>query len=375
MSRKSYFYFIIFIVLISVLILIYKFWKKKCLIVTTKTLFGEIEIIDLKQLQNINETSHSKNFGVKNMKEFRSFNPTVSFFNNEPIFIHRLSNFTFCNDIDHKGVSGFLGIVQHRNIKNFIAVETGSGDITDIILPDSTLSNCVKGFEDPRSIILNEKLFILANQHTGYNCKPQMWLSSFALNKFAGYNIVTNNFNTNNIDNNIMVKSVGPETSLSLHINFDKELVQKNWMPFVKNNILYFIYSVNPHIILQCDLITGNCIKIAETINDKLPKNIRGGSQARFYDNEFYTITHKKDDHKYSTQIYKFSSEFPFQITGISDDFMFNDKENTDFLKIQFVSGFDINNDIAYITYGEQDCHSKLCKISMKQIIKQIKNI
>ncbi len=55
---------------------------------------------------------------------------------------------------------------------------------------------------------------------------------------------------------------------------------------------------------------------------------------------------------------------------AITQPFVLDDREDFNSAFIQFVSGFDIVKDVAYITYGEQDCDSKMGKIPMHSLMK-----
>lgn len=368
---------ILIIILIIVTVLLVTRVDKKEYVPTTKNIFNDVEIVDLDQVHIKQQKYHKEHFNIKNFSHYRSFNPTISFYKNKPIYIHRVSNYTNCTDIKHTGLNSLLNIYKQYDIRSFMITEiinNGNSYFTDLILPELVEEKCVRGFEDPRSLINDNEIYVISNHHTNTDCKTEMWLNIF--------NMVDLNFTMSN------VQQISPNSSVKLTIDFDKlpNLTlkddkynhQKNWIPFLSNNELFLVYSVNPHTVLKCDVDTGECNVFSKTYNKNLPNNIRGGSQARLYNGAYYALTHKRKGDQYSTQIYRFNSKYPFNVTGITDDFTFNDVEYKDKLHIQFVSGFDIinedNKDIAYITYGEQDCHSKLCKISMKNIIRKMQS-
>ena len=85
--------------------------------------------------------------------------------------------------------------------------------------------------------------------------------------------------------------------------------------------------------------------------------------------NLFPAVSNRGVNNTYKTQIYAFSTNPPFEITHYSGNFVFGLGKKTVAPHIQFAAGFDIIDDIGYITYGEQDCHSKLCKIPMNEIV------
>ena len=76
--------------------------------------------------------------------------------------------------------------------------------------------------------------------------------------------------------------------------NVDKNTIEKNWAPFVKNNNLYFVYNYDPLIIIHYDFNKdGLCKIIFKQDNCILPFNtsetfLRGGSNLIHYCDEYY---------------------------------------------------------------------------------------
>lgn len=223
------------------------------------------------------------------------------------------------------------------------------------------------------------------------------------------------------------IREVFPTNVSKLIINFDNHRDQKNWMPVIINNNIHFIYSVNPHVILKYSKFTDKyghtvteCKKIAETKNKRLPEGLRGGSQAirvtkwnkifrmkadirRFrhtsqhkyntnldpndkneYSREdlYIAVTHKREKtFQYMTYIYAFEVNYPYKVKYITNGFTFGENGSHS-KRIQFASGLarvvEKNNidgqDIAYlyITYGESDCSSKVCKIKEETVMRAL---
>lgn len=76
--------------------------------------------------------------------------------------------------------------------------------------------------------------------------------------------------------------------------NMNKNIIEKNWAPFVKYNKLYFVYNYDPLVILHYDLNPeGICNVIFKQSDFDLPINtsntyLRGGSNLIHYNNEYY---------------------------------------------------------------------------------------
>jgi len=256
--------------------------------------------------------------------------------------------------------------------------------------------------EDPRIISDQNNLHIIANSLSGENCKNEMWLMTipikqlnhkFIENSNSSGNTATNT-NSKNYDYSLIVNPI------KLTIDFDLDKKQKNWMPFFYENKLMFIYNVNPHTILECDTNTGQCIKKYQTHNTQLPNNIRGGSCAiklagvnlpillhhespqmnkskgvMNHPSDFYVVAShvQRASHRYVTQFYAFESNPPFKIIAMSDDFVFDEDKDITRPTIQFASGLEQVDDFIIVTFGEDDCDSKICKIPLSDFIKALK--
>jgi len=330
---------------------------------TSEALFSDVEIYELDQIHRNRPHEHTQLFDHQGWNDFRAYNPSVTFCREQSqlYYSYRVSNYTMCRELPNT-----LFFPKRDQIKSFIVISSEDGRVFAVQLPSNLSSpGCVQGFEDPRTFIHNGKFYIVANVHSRLNCDTQMFLVSFPLTD------LTDNTNFT------QVQSIAPSQIIPLETSNprDRNQMQKNWMPFVHQNRICFVYSVNPHIVYKCDESTGECVKLAETTNPTISTSIRGGSQIQLYKDRYIAFTHKRDANRYSTQIYAFSPTYPFHITHMTDDFMFATGANLSNLLVQFVAGFDIKNDVAYVTYGEQDCHAKVCKIPMQRIMAALKPV
>uniref|UniRef100_A0A6C0JPT3 Uncharacterized protein n=1 Tax=viral metagenome TaxID=1070528 RepID=A0A6C0JPT3_9ZZZZ len=121
--------------------------------------------------------------------------------------------------------------------------------------------------EDPRLVILNEKVYVVFT--CVFNHKDIH--RGIALTEFDNYNPIFLKLKNNKFNR-----------------------VEKNWAPFVKDNVLHFVYNYDPLIILKYDLnIYGLCDVIFIQNNVNMPiyindKYLRGGSNLIHYKNEYY---------------------------------------------------------------------------------------
>ena len=321
---------------------------------TAKGIFGEISISELKQIQ------------IKGNETLRTFNPSITIIKDGSdtykIISYRLSNNVRCPIL-----SGKYNIIEKltNDVMSHIVLNVQKNDepASNIFLetPDLSYSNCISGFEDPRLIAIKDVLYIIVNSQSNAKCYSEMYLIKLKLSKIK------------EASGTIKINQI---TKLSYNENVDNH--EKNWMPFVKDDKLMFVYSLNPHIILETNLQTGQCKKIAETENKEVSKDLRGSSQARPYvindKNVYVGVGHiKHSTFAYLTQIYTFAAEKPYGIVSQTPMFVIKNTVNPEKVGVQFVSGLEIIGDTAYITYGEDDCDSKLLKIKMSNVIAKLK--
>lgn len=363
---------IVIIVILIWLFIVLSFNTQEKFEHTTRHVFGtETTIEKLPQIESSERDRHSENFGLKLHDKFRTWNPSAVNVNNELIYVYRLSNATNC--MLHK--DGDLKVSSNRGIHSFI-VMSKNGHNVDVVLPEVAGSNCAQGYEDPRVIVSpdGKTLYLLANALSGNDCKNEMYLITMDAQSLY-----------NNFDN---ITSITP-TAIKLNIDFDKGRAQKNWMPFFsKDSKLMMVYSINPHRILWCNTDTGNCTLQYITENDAISNNIRGGTQIHLINpgkyslrkdlpSEMYIgVTHlQHPGKKYVTQFYAFQSEAPYNVIAMSPDFVFNDEKDDAVAMIQFASGFEILDDAAHVTYGIEDCSSRVCKIPMQSVLDSLKQV
>jgi predicted GH43/DUF377 family glycosyl hydrolase len=323
----------ILIYIISFIVLYYMYSYLTNIYKTTKLVFkGKGKDITLPQLCT---------------KNYRAYNPSVAKIGKNYICTYRISNSINCTALDN--MHSFKKL-KSGEIESFIVISLLDEDFNTISKSNVSTINVgtdIKGFEDPRIIISGNEIFIVANALTGPANRNEMWLL-----KFNTFDLMAK------LQNGDVIK---PYSSIKLTIDFDTDKVQKNWMPFLYNDNLMFVYSVNPHTILQCDTISGRCEKVCVSSNSEISSEIRGGSPAKLYGDVYIALTHKRPRGGcYTTQIYTFDSQPPFAVRSVSDDFIFDEKYNINTSHIQFVSGFEISDDKIIISYGEDDCHSKL---------------
>ncbi len=224
-------------------------------------------------------------------------------------------------------------------------------------------------------------------------------------------NKLTNTNNPNKKNNNILWtnRTIAPDRIISLGSPLSSGRPQKNWAPFTYQDKLFFVYSINPHVILQCSnevvfndndprnpnnttILDCPCTTAYITQNTNVSSDLRGGSQVLMYPlvdkvtgttemvyGAFVHIKRYIYNHTmyYTTVFYIFDTYPPFAVRGVSSEFIFDRIDgiklfNTStrhipkYPNIQFVSGFEMTRNsqgelLFHITYGQDDCSSQLC--------------
>lgn len=340
-----------------------------------KDVFGEkgIKLEELIQVQEL--------YKADNLDYFRTYNPCAFKLKTKGrkrkddrkdlYIVYRMSNFTMCEG----GKSIPWTPLDMSNIESHTFIQSPSGEMFKIVHPELSHGTCIRGCEDARTILHKDKLWVTCNAASGDGCKKEMTLMEIPLDGLK-------KGSTKQIfkDSSIMVKEIYPDRITKLTIDFDKNRDQKNWMPFVMNDNIHFVYSLNPHIILRCNE-DGSCIKVSETQNN-LNKNLRGGSQivkVKFEKERLYVgVVHLREEHsEYMTYFYAFESVYPYKIKYITESFVIS--KNDWKKRVQFASGlekvYEDNIPYFYILYGEDDCNAKLCKLPIKSVLKSFKLI
>lgn len=161
---------------------------------------------------------------------------------------------------------------------------------------------------------------------------------------------------------------------------------QKNWTPFVYDGELYLSYSINPHVVVKPDLITGECKKCYDTSRSfHWPLGeLLGGTPSILVDGEYLTFFHSKSFLESSTSEGRemwhyfmgactFSNDPPFQMTSIS-------KEAVDILgfytytlyekRVIYPSGLVEDGNTLYLAYGKNDYEVWIATIDLAELKK-----
>lgn len=363
MKRQELILIITIVIIVVITLILIRMWNRKHSKVLDRTANDVFaEVISIEELpQHHIETEP---YDEAPEDQFRAFNPSITMIDDKILYSFRVSNYIACPSSSGKPSRNIFFTIGDK-VKSFTMLSTEADGPIYLNTPEFAYPKCVTGFEDSRIITTPDKknLMIIANSHSNESCFTEMHLTTIPIAD------INNTFKSEitpkilNVQESQIVRLFRSASPIPLNH-------EKNWMPFFDNNDLMFVYSVNPHVILKCNITTGACTKVAETENPNVNSKLRGSSQARFYNNRYVAIAHwRTSSSSYLSQAYTFEAKSPYKITAISPTFVIAVEGRKAKSLIQFVSGFEIYNDIAHITYGEEDCDSKLFKVEMKALL------
>jgi predicted GH43/DUF377 family glycosyl hydrolase len=187
-----------------------------------------------------------------------------------------------------------------------LKVEKGSVQILNIYSPEISSTA-----EDGRLLWIGDRIFLVYN-----DLPPKPAFGGFAL-YFA----------------ELIEKEGGfvlKERGKHLQYPFSTQ-VEKNWVPFVSEGKLFFIYSDFPRVVLEADLETGICREVDRSVSDWEWKwgVVRGGTPGCLIGDSYLTVFHSVlpvranygeegnlEGRNYGMGAYLFEKEFPFRVKG-----------------------------------------------------------
>lgn len=159
---------------------------------------------------------------------------------------------------------------------------------------------------------------------------------------------------------------------------------QKNWMPFINNDDLYFISSICPHVIYKFINEKTDPKKICYN-NWKSPwmfeEFLRGNAPIIQLENGdylgiFHTVVTKNKLHYYDNGCYVFEGKPPFIVKRCSDKTYMKAEDATyphyrkrGSILVNFPVGMIRDGEDIYISYGENDSIVKVMKVKVEDML------
>ncbi len=202
----------------------------------------------------------------------------------------------------------------------------------------------IQGLEDGRHIFYKNKLYAS--------------FTSFEYGKEAKASMVLTHINQ---EKNYTIDKV-------VHLKYQTEKIQKNWVPIIYNDKLCFIYSYEPFIILEVNPDTGDCKEIIKKEFKYRLNDLRGSAPPIWIeDKQVYLImTHEvifNDTRKYIHRFLLFDKDF--NLLKISIPFYFYKL----FIEFSLSIMYDKNYNKLVIPFSFKDGESFLSTINYNDII------
>jgi hypothetical protein len=151
---------------------------------------------------------------------------------------------------------------------------------------------------------------------------------------------------------------------------------EKNWIPFIRKETLYFVASVYPHKVVVAST-GGDCREQHVTTSPLLRQIaadlgggraiIRGGANAVYFDSSsdvdvphYLSIFHVvSPTGHYAHFLYRFAADPPFDVLQVSQQLPLMSAMSTNGVPVAFASGIMVTEDTVVITYGAGDLESR----------------
>jgi hypothetical protein len=149
---------------------------------------------------------------------------------------------------------------------------------------------------------------------------------------------------------------------------------QKNWMPFVENDQLYFIYSLDPVRVMRFDRDRGAAEVFRENAAPGALEHLRGGGQLVRIDEGYLGICHQACGLAQSLGAYLhrfFTLDDDFRLSALSDVFSFTGAE------VEFCAGLALGPDgnHALLSFGVDDREALLASIPLNNIRRVLRHL
>ena len=157
---------------------------------------------------------------------------------------------------------------------------------------------------------------------------------------------------------------------------------QKNWLPFVVDDVLYVSYSLCPHIVLRCDEQSGAC---TEVYRSRLPgcyAKLRGGAApvgvghglmlgvAHTTANFTTSMRGGRLFAVYSHHLYLQQATPPFELVHVSPPFRFASEFGSRLDNLQFCSGLAVDaQGRGVLSYGVGDCVARAMHFNLSDVL------
>jgi hypothetical protein len=140
---------------------------------------------------------------------------------------------------------------------------------------------------------------------------------------------------------------------------------EKNWMPFVRDGALHFLYTCGPTVVLRCDTSSGRTELVGEAEAFPEALSFRGGSQgAPLAGGGWLFVAHEVDRHRRPNRYFhRFVRLSPdLVIDGVSEPFTFTSD------LVEFCAGLVVSGDEVILSFGVSDAAAGLAVAELDHV-------
>ena len=131
---------------------------------------------------------------------------------------------------------------------------------------------------------------------------------------------------------------------------------QKNWMPFVHDDTLHFVYWCSPTVVLRYDEGTGALTKVADHEGPAVAEGFRGGSPGVPVDDGYVFAVHEvrvvDGERTYAHRLVRMSRDLV--IDAVSPRFCFERSG------VEYCAGLAVHGDELLLAVGIGDCEARV---------------
>jgi len=140
---------------------------------------------------------------------------------------------------------------------------------------------------------------------------------------------------------------------------------EKNWMPFIFQGQLRFVYSLQPTVVLGCDVRTGEVNEVSRQPAPDWASGLRGGSQGLAIGDGYLFVAHEVEwsagQRDYVHRLVYLNAEW--QIDAASPTFRFLAPG------VEFCAGIAPVGDDLLLSFGSEDRAAYLARAPLKQLV------
>jgi len=150
---------------------------------------------------------------------------------------------------------------------------------------------------------------------------------------------------------------------------------QKNWMPFIYQDSLHFLYSLCPTVIMRFDEVSGSADIIHESQPELALEHLRGGTQLLPLKEEGWLgVCHESLDTGAGERHYLhrfFLLDMNWQLCGLTDAFKLSSHN------IEFCCGLarEANGDNLLLSYSVNDSHAQIARLSLQKVRQRLQPV